>query len=120
MRGKRLVYSEQLSSVHGTRRALYQVQVRLGRGEQLEGKIQQRYGVAKDQVRRNLDDWFSSQRFRTAGSSARIQRQGKHQLQGVTKTPHRLVTGSSFKALIQRASLTKRSGTGPCGLDGAR
>ena len=31
-----------------------------GRREQLEGKIQERYGVAKDQVRRDVDDWLSS------------------------------------------------------------
>jgi uncharacterized protein YjbJ (UPF0337 family) len=31
-----------------------------GRREQLEGKIQERYGIAKDQVRRDVDDWFKS------------------------------------------------------------
>jgi uncharacterized protein YjbJ (UPF0337 family) len=29
-----------------------------GRREQLEGKIQERYGIAKDQVRRDVDDWL--------------------------------------------------------------
>jgi uncharacterized protein YjbJ (UPF0337 family) len=31
-----------------------------GRREQLEGKIQERYGYAKDQVRKEIDDWFQS------------------------------------------------------------
>jgi uncharacterized protein YjbJ (UPF0337 family) len=30
-----------------------------GRREQLEGKIQERYGIAKDQVRKDVDDWLS-------------------------------------------------------------
>ena len=29
-----------------------------GRREQLEGKLQQRYGFAKDQIHRDVDDWF--------------------------------------------------------------
>ena len=32
-----------------------------GGREELEGKIQQRYGIAKDQVRKDVDDWFTSQ-----------------------------------------------------------
>jgi hypothetical protein len=31
---------------------------------QLEGKIQQHYGLAKDQVRKDVDDWFTSQGFK--------------------------------------------------------
>jgi uncharacterized protein YjbJ (UPF0337 family) len=31
-----------------------------GRREQLEGKLQQRYGFAKDQVRKDVDDWFNT------------------------------------------------------------
>ncbi len=30
-----------------------------GRRDQLEGKIQERYGLAKDQVRTDVDDWLS-------------------------------------------------------------
>ena len=33
-----------------------------GRREQLEGKLQQRYGYAKDQIRKDVDDWFSGLR----------------------------------------------------------
>ena len=33
------------------------------RREQLEGKIQERYGLAKDQARQEIDDWFTSQGF---------------------------------------------------------
>ena len=29
-----------------------------GRRDQLEGKLQQRYGFAKDQAKRDVDDWF--------------------------------------------------------------
>ena len=32
-----------------------------GRREQLEGLIQQRYGLAKDQVCKDVDDWLKSQ-----------------------------------------------------------
>jgi len=32
-----------------------------GKRDQLEGKIQERYGVAKDQVRRDVDDWYGRQ-----------------------------------------------------------
>ena len=34
-----------------------------GRREQLEGKIQQWYGLAKDQIRKDIDDWYSSQNW---------------------------------------------------------
>jgi uncharacterized protein YjbJ (UPF0337 family) len=32
-----------------------------GQRDQLEGRIQQRYGLAKDMVRKNVDDWLNSQ-----------------------------------------------------------
>jgi uncharacterized protein YjbJ (UPF0337 family) len=32
-----------------------------GRREQLEGKIQQRYGLAKDMARKDVDDWLNTQ-----------------------------------------------------------
>ena len=32
-----------------------------GRRDQLEGKIQERYGLAKDQVRKDVDDWYAAQ-----------------------------------------------------------
>jgi uncharacterized protein YjbJ (UPF0337 family) len=31
-----------------------------GRQEQLEGKIQERYGFAKDQAKKDVEDWFNS------------------------------------------------------------
>ena len=34
-----------------------------GRRDQLEGKIQERYGFAKDQVRRDVDDWYGTQKW---------------------------------------------------------
>jgi uncharacterized protein YjbJ (UPF0337 family) len=34
-----------------------------GRREQLEGKIQQRYGLAKDQIRKDIDDWYRAQKW---------------------------------------------------------
>ena len=32
-----------------------------GRRDQLEGKIQERYGLAKDQVKKDVDDWYGTQ-----------------------------------------------------------
>ena len=32
-----------------------------GNRDQLEGKIQERYDIAKDMVRKNVDDWLKSQ-----------------------------------------------------------
>jgi len=32
-----------------------------GQREQLEGKVQQRCGIAKDQARKEVDDWFRAQ-----------------------------------------------------------
>ena len=31
------------------------------RREELEGKIQQHYGLAKDQAKKQVDDWYTSQ-----------------------------------------------------------
>ena len=32
-----------------------------GHREQFEGKIQERYGLAKDQARKEVDDWYNAQ-----------------------------------------------------------
>jgi uncharacterized protein YjbJ (UPF0337 family) len=32
-----------------------------GRREQLEGKLQERYGYGKEQVRKEVDDWLGHQ-----------------------------------------------------------
>jgi uncharacterized protein YjbJ (UPF0337 family) len=34
-----------------------------GRRDQLEGKIQERYGYQKDRVRQEVDDWYNRQRW---------------------------------------------------------
>jgi uncharacterized protein YjbJ (UPF0337 family) len=34
-----------------------------GSREQLEGKIQERYGIARDQIRKDVDAWFTAQNF---------------------------------------------------------
>jgi uncharacterized protein YjbJ (UPF0337 family) len=34
-----------------------------GHRDQLEGKIQERYGIAKDQARKDIDDWYSAQKW---------------------------------------------------------
>jgi uncharacterized protein YjbJ (UPF0337 family) len=34
-----------------------------GRRDQLEGKIQERYGYAKDKARKDIDDWYTAQRW---------------------------------------------------------
>jgi uncharacterized protein YjbJ (UPF0337 family) len=33
-----------------------------GKRDQFEGKIQQRYGQAKDMVRKDVDDWLNAMR----------------------------------------------------------
>ena len=33
----------------------------INRRDQLEGKIQERYGLAKDQAKKQIDDWYGSQ-----------------------------------------------------------
>ena len=32
-----------------------------GKRDQLEGKIQERYGLAKDHVKKDVDDWYRTQ-----------------------------------------------------------
>jgi uncharacterized protein YjbJ (UPF0337 family) len=32
-----------------------------GKRDELEGKIQERYGLAKDQVKKDVDDWYGTQ-----------------------------------------------------------
>jgi uncharacterized protein YjbJ (UPF0337 family) len=34
-----------------------------GKQDQLERKIQERYGYAKDQARREIDDWYNLQKW---------------------------------------------------------
>ncbi|MGB8235192.1 MAG: CsbD family protein, partial [Pseudolabrys sp.] len=34
-----------------------------GQRDQLEGVIQERYGIAKDQVRKDIDTWLDTQRM---------------------------------------------------------
>jgi len=34
-----------------------------GRREQLEGKLQERYGFAKDQIRKEVDAWYNAQKW---------------------------------------------------------
>ena len=37
-----------------------------GRRDQLEGKLQERYGYAKDRARREIEDWYRSTEFHLA------------------------------------------------------
>ena len=34
-----------------------------GKRDQLEGKIQERYGYAKDQTKKDIDDWYNTQKW---------------------------------------------------------
>lgn len=34
-----------------------------GRRDQLEGKIQERYGLERDRIRRDVDDWYGRQNW---------------------------------------------------------
>ena len=44
-----------------------------GRREQLEGKLQQRYGFAKDQIRKDVDGWFGTLKW---GHASRTRKPG--------------------------------------------
>lgn len=37
--------------------------VSAGHRDQLEGQVQERYGIAKDQVRKHIDGWFGAQKL---------------------------------------------------------
>ena len=34
-----------------------------GKRDQLEGRIQERYGYQKDRVKKEVDDWYSAQKW---------------------------------------------------------
>jgi uncharacterized protein YjbJ (UPF0337 family) len=34
-----------------------------GQRDQLEGKIQERYGIAKDQAKKDVDNWYNAQKW---------------------------------------------------------
>lgn len=34
-----------------------------GKRDQLEGIIQERYGIAKDQAKKDIDDWYNNQQL---------------------------------------------------------
>jgi uncharacterized protein YjbJ (UPF0337 family) len=35
-----------------------------GKRDQLEGRIQERYGIARDKVRKEVEDWYASQTWK--------------------------------------------------------
>jgi uncharacterized protein YjbJ (UPF0337 family) len=41
-----------------------------GRQDQLEGRLQQRYGCAKDQARKEVNDWYDPADMVTPGTTA--------------------------------------------------
>jgi uncharacterized protein YjbJ (UPF0337 family) len=61
-----------------------------GRRDQLEGRLQQRYGLAKDLVRKEVDDWLEPRQVIPA-------RQAR---QGVTGHNVRFVLGFSIAAVV--------------------
>jgi uncharacterized protein YjbJ (UPF0337 family) len=34
-----------------------------GNWKQMKGKIKERYGIARDQIRKDVDDWYNAQRW---------------------------------------------------------
>jgi uncharacterized protein YjbJ (UPF0337 family)/ElaB/YqjD/DUF883 family membrane-anchored ribosome-binding protein len=46
-----------------------------GRRDQLEGKIQERYGYAKDQVRKEIDHWYRSTALASNGDTEELAEQ---------------------------------------------
>jgi hypothetical protein len=59
--GKKEIFNEPIVSIRLVRRIDDDLDAINGRRDQLEGKIQERYGLAKDKVRKEIDDWYSSQ-----------------------------------------------------------
>jgi hypothetical protein len=43
-----------------------------GNREQLEAKIRERYGIAEDQVRKEIEDWYSSQKWSIEATTAKV------------------------------------------------
>jgi uncharacterized protein YjbJ (UPF0337 family) len=40
-----------------------------GKRDELAGRIQERYGIAKDEAERQIDDWTRSSDFETSGTT---------------------------------------------------
>jgi uncharacterized protein YjbJ (UPF0337 family) len=72
-----------------------------GRQEQLEGKIQQRYGLAKDQAKKDVKDWFIA----VSGANA-----GRKSVQIVLQPARRARASCPFQQIKRRAP--KRLGRG--------
>jgi uncharacterized protein YjbJ (UPF0337 family) len=53
-----------------------------GRRDQLEGKLQERYGYAKDRARREIEDWYRSTEFNLADAIETL----RAEIQGLTST----------------------------------
>ena len=64
-----------------------------GRKDQLEGKIQERYGYGKDQVRKEIDSWYRSTALVTNGNAEELAEQIeaiRADIQSLTSTVSRL------------------------------
>jgi uncharacterized protein YjbJ (UPF0337 family) len=53
-----------------------------GRRDQLEGKLQERYGYAKERARREIEDWYRSTEFNLADTIKTL----RVEIQGLTST----------------------------------
>jgi uncharacterized protein YjbJ (UPF0337 family) len=68
-----------------------------GRRDRLEGKLQERYGYAKDQARREIEDWYRSTEFHLADAIEIL----RAEIQSLTSTVARIANKQIGRAQVK-------------------
>jgi uncharacterized protein YjbJ (UPF0337 family) len=68
-----------------------------GRRDQLEGKLQERYGYAKDRARREIEDWYRSTEFNLADAIETL----RAEIQGLTSTVAHIASKQIGRAQVK-------------------
>jgi uncharacterized protein YjbJ (UPF0337 family) len=68
-----------------------------GRRDQLEGKLQERYGYAKDRARREIEDWYRSIEFNLADAIETL----RTEIQSLTSTVGRIANKQIGRAQVR-------------------
>jgi uncharacterized protein YjbJ (UPF0337 family) len=68
-----------------------------GRRDRLEGKLQERYGYAKDQARREIEDWYRSTEFHLADAIEIL----RAEIQSLTSTVARIANKQIGRAHVK-------------------
>ena len=68
-----------------------------GRRDQLEGKLQERYGYAKDRARREIEDWYRSTEFNLGDAIETL----RAELQSLTSTVGRIANKQFDRAQVE-------------------